>query len=142
VILDTAPAPGVRADASPAPAAGAPMPMPAHALEQAQDNLAVVRMWWTVLEGEWRAAMSRAPGALVEPRVRRALEPFDDFQATVEELLARGDNVVASVRLRGRIGRCDVEDSEAWLCRLRDGAVTEVRDFPTLQQALAVADAG
>lgn len=109
--------------------------------EEARDNLAVVRMWWTVLESEWRAALGAGGGAIVEPCVRSALEPFDEFDASLEELLACGAVVVAAVRLRGRIGERRIDTAEAWLCRLNEGAITEVRDYPTVQQALLAASA-
>lgn len=116
-----------------------PLVAPAH--DEARDNLAVVRMWWRVLEGEWRAVPGNGGGAIVEPVVRSALEPFDEFDASLEELLACGSVVVAAVRLRGRIGTRRVHSTEAWMCRLHEGTITEVRDYPTVQQALAAASA-
>ncbi len=109
--------------------------------EEARDNLAVVRMWWTVLESEWLAALGNGGGAIVEPCVRNALEPFDEFDASLEELLACGPVVVAAVRLRGRIGEQSIDATEAWLCRLEEGTITEVRDYPTVQRALLAAAA-
>ena len=116
-------------------------PATAPGRDEARDNLAVVRMWWTVLESECRAALGEEQGAIVEPRVRSAIESFDDFEASLEDLLARDDVVIAAVRLRGRIGARSVEAGEAWLCRLHEGTITEVRDYPTVQRALAAASA-
>jgi ketosteroid isomerase-like protein len=111
--------------------------------DPAVDNLAVVRMWWTVLESEWRTALSQAAAngrrcdGIVEPCIRTALEPFESFEARVEDLLAWGDRVVVSLRLRGRVAGASVAMSEAWVCRLVEGRVADVRDYTTLQDALA-----
>jgi hypothetical protein len=125
---------------------------PTHALAQsrassdsASDNLAVVRMWWTVLEGEWRAALAERDGgvacAVIEPRVRDSLSGFDDFEASIDDLMAWGDRVVASLELRGRIGPHSAAMREAWVCRLHEGAVVEVRAYDSLEAAAAAVSA-
>ncbi len=113
---------------------------PARDLEA--DNLAIVRMWWTVLESEWRQALAERDSdtpdrAIVDAGVREALAPFEEFDAAIEELLACDDHVVMALELRGRIVGRPVAIREAWRCRLVEGSVVEVRDYPTLEQAVA-----
>ncbi len=108
--------------------------------------MAVVRTWWKVLESEWQAALAeRADGipgfAMVDPRLRSAVAPFDEFDARVDDLLAFGEEVVVSVSLRGRIAGRELASREAWICLLEEGAVLGVRQFPTVRDALAAVTA-
>jgi hypothetical protein len=110
--------------------------------DQASDNMAVVRTWWTVLESEWRAALAepatpdaRGP-ALVDPSLRAAIAPFEQFDATIDDLFAFGERVVIAISLRGRIAGRDTAAREAWVCLLDEGAVLEVRQYRSVQEAL------
>jgi len=120
-----------------------------HAMEegggnvQARDNLAVVRMWWTVLESEWRQTFieredgEAAEKPIADPRLRAAVGQFEELDAVLEDLMASGEQVVVSFSLRGRIEGREVSSREAWVCRLEEATVTDVLHYPTLPEALA-----
>jgi hypothetical protein len=115
----------------------------APARDQALDNLAVVRTWWTVLESEWRGALAERDGlegpgfTMVDPHLRAAVAPFERFEASVDDMLAFGEQVVVSLSLRGRIRGCELAAREAWVCVLEEGTVLEVRPYPGVSEALA-----
>ena len=108
-------------------------------------NIAVVRGWWLALENEWQAALSqREPGApdsrtarRAEPRLLDALAGFEDFAARIEDLLAREDMVILAIAMCGRVAGCQVSAREAWVCRVAEDAVVEVRDHPSVERAIA-----
>jgi ketosteroid isomerase-like protein len=119
------------------------------AREVTSDNLAVVRMWWTVLESEWRTVLAEGScdgvrgNGIVTPSIREALAAFMEFEACAQEFLTVGDWVVIALELHGRTRGCDTRLSmqEAWLCRVVEGAVVEVRDYSTVAEALRAAAA-
>jgi len=112
--------------------------------QRERDNLAVVRMWWMLLESEWRTVLGadRPAGALgpgiVTPCVRDALAEFEEFDAETDDFVAAGDCVAISLEMHGRIRGSGerVDMAETWVCRVAEGAVIEVRDYRTLDQAL------
>jgi ketosteroid isomerase-like protein len=62
---------------------------------------------------------------------------FEQFTADVEEYIDRGDFVVVSLVLRGRMaGGDEVSLPETHVWRVRDGRVIEVREYRTLDAAL------
>jgi hypothetical protein len=124
--------------------------LPKSERHRALANVAVVRTWWTVLENEWRTALlERGPedapdicrGGILEASVREALLPFEDFDARIEDLLARDDVVIASIALCGKLGGDHVSAHEAWVCRLAEGVIAEVRSYAGVEQAIAAVGA-
>ncbi len=120
---------------------------PARDRDQALDNLAVVRTWWTVLESEWRGALAERHGlevpgfTMVDPNLRAAVAPFEQFEVCVDDMLAFEQQVIVSLSLRGRIGGRELAAREAWVCVLDEGTVLEVRPYTSVPEALAsVAD--
>jgi len=77
------------------------------------------------------------PQAIVDPRLRAAFADFEEFDAAIDDLLAAGDRVIASISLHGRLRGGDVAIREAWVCRLAEGAVIDVLCYRTLQAAVA-----
>lgn len=63
---------------------------------------------------------------------------FENPRFEVEDYIARGDCVVVSMVLRGRIrgSEQDVAMPETWVFRLRDGLIVEVREFATVDEGL------
>ncbi|HWH43813.1 MAG TPA: nuclear transport factor 2 family protein, partial [Thermoleophilaceae bacterium] len=63
---------------------------------------------------------------------------FDNFRADVEDIVQRGEYVIAAVVLRGRLRGSgeEVQLAEIHVWRLRDGLAVEVREYRTLDQAL------
>jgi ketosteroid isomerase-like protein len=123
-----------------------PLPQPRQedpARDRALNNLAIVRTWWTVLEREWQAALAEPPAdgspgfAMIDPSLRAAVAPFDDFAASADDLLAFGEQVVISVSLRGRIAGREMASHEGWVCLLDEGTVLDVRQYTSVQDALA-----
>ncbi len=70
--------------------------------------------------------------------VREWANTFDDYHCEVEELIERGDCVVAPLVLRGRIGDSAADLrlplTQVWV--LRDGEVVGVREYRTKEEAL------
>jgi ketosteroid isomerase-like protein len=62
----------------------------------------------------------------------------------VEDYIDRGDYVVVPMVLRGRIRGSGEEVSmpETHVIKMRDGVAVEVREFPTLDEALEAVDLG
>ncbi len=63
---------------------------------------------------------------------------FDELHVDVEELIDARDRVVAVLRLRGRVrgSTQEVDMSETHVLTMRDGKVTEIREYPTKVEAL------
>jgi ketosteroid isomerase-like protein len=70
---------------------------------------------------------------------QRLVEDFDDFRNEPEEIIDAGERVVAWVRVRarGRQSGVPVTQSVAELCTYRDGLIYRVRDYETVEEALA-----
>ncbi len=66
------------------------------------------------------------------------LESFDDLRFDPEEFIDAGDDVVAVLRLRGRIRGSgeEVQMAETHLWTMRDGKGVECREYPTKAEAL------
>lgn len=68
---------------------------------------------------------------------------FEEFWAEIDQIIDRGDLVVASLILHGRIRGSgeEVELPETHVWRFRDGKAVEVREYRTVEAALeAVGD--
>jgi ketosteroid isomerase-like protein len=65
-------------------------------------------------------------------------ESFDDFRGDVEEVIDADDSVIAVLRVSGRIEGSDqeVEMAETHVCKMLDGKVREVHEYPTTDEAL------
>ncbi len=63
---------------------------------------------------------------------------FDDFRLDVKDTMDAGENVIAVLRLSGRIKGSDreVEMDETHVCKMLDGKMLEVHEYPTLDEAL------
>ena len=73
--------------------------------------------------------------------IQEWVNSFEDFRVDAEELIDRGEYVVLSVVLRGRIPGSLESDREVTLRRfgvdkVRNGKIVEVREYMTLEQAL------
>ena len=70
--------------------------------------------------------------------IAEAREAVPDLQTEIEELFVVGDRVVVCVRFwgRGRDSGAPVEVRETHVARLRDGKITEVREYRNKEQAL------
>ena len=68
-------------------------------------------------------------------------EIWESFEFTPEDIRDLGDRVfvIAHGRLRGRASAIDVENRTATVTTLRDGLVTEIRTYRTLDEARAAA---
>lgn len=79
----------------------------------------------------------------VSAMVGRWVDSFEDFRADVELYIDRGDTVVVPLTVRGRITGTDNEVgmNETHVWTVRDGRVSEVREYPTKDEALAVLEA-
>jgi ketosteroid isomerase-like protein len=68
-------------------------------------------------------------------------EGVPDIQAEIEELFVVGDQVVTCLRFwgRGRESGAPVEVRETHIVRLRDGKITEVREYRKREEALEAA---
>jgi uncharacterized protein len=66
------------------------------------------------------------------------LESFEDFRMDVGELIDAGEQVIAVLRVSGRVRGSDqeVEMPEMHVCRMLDGKIIEVREYPTSAEAL------
>ena len=71
-------------------------------------------------------------------------EIWESFKVTPEEIRALGDRVlvIARGRLRGRASAIDVDNRTGSVFTLRDGLVTEIRTYRTLDDARAAAGLG
>jgi len=73
--------------------------------------------------------------------IQEWVNSFEDFRVDAEELIDRGEYVVLSVVLRGRIPGSLESDREVTLRRfgvdkVRNGKIVEVREYMTLEQVL------
>jgi ketosteroid isomerase-like protein len=70
--------------------------------------------------------------------VREWASTFDDYHCEVHELIDRGESVVAALHLQGRLGGSSsllrIPLTQVWT--IRDGAVTNVREYRTTAEAL------
>jgi ketosteroid isomerase-like protein len=76
--------------------------------------------------------------------IQEWLNSFEDYRVDPEEFIGRGEYVVVPLVLRGRIPGSRESDQEVTLPRthvykVREGKVVEVREYPTLEQALEAA---
>ena len=66
---------------------------------------------------------------------------FEEFQFVVDEYVEAGDSLVMpgwiSVRARG--GSADIRQPYAWVAKMREGKVMEVREYRTKEEALEAA---
>jgi len=65
-------------------------------------------------------------------------DSFDDLRVELGDFIDRGEYVVVSVVIRGRIRgtKGEVNRAETWVWKVREGMVVEGRGFKTLEQAL------
>lgn len=65
-------------------------------------------------------------------------EAFEDLHVDLEELIDANDRVVAVLRLHGRVkgSAHEVDMSETHVLTMRDGQVTEIREYATKSEAL------
>ena len=91
-------------------------------------------------ENEPEAAVLHGPDAFGR-RVADVFETFEKYEIEVSEYIDLGEcvAVVGHIDARGRASRADVSGDEVWLCRFRDGKVTEVRECSTMERALEAA---
>jgi ketosteroid isomerase-like protein len=63
---------------------------------------------------------------------------FDDFRLDVEQAIDAGESVIAVLRLSGRIKGTghEVEMAETHVCKVLDGKMLEVHEYPTADEAL------
>ena len=70
--------------------------------------------------------------------VREWASTFDDYRCEVDELIERGESIVAAVHLHGRIGdqgqELSISLAQVWT--IDDGAVVRVREYRTKAEAL------
>src|SRR5690348_11365187 len=70
--------------------------------------------------------------------VREWASTFDNYRCEVDELIERGDSVVAAVHLHGRIGTegqdLSIPLTQVWT--IGDGKVIRVREYRTTAEAL------
>ena len=68
-------------------------------------------------------------------------ETFDEFRAEAEQLIDAGDQVVAALRISGRMkGSQAVVDMPLWMnFTVRDGKITRGREYLTREEALEAA---
>jgi ketosteroid isomerase-like protein len=75
----------------------------------------------------------------VSAYVREWASTFDDYRCDVDELIERGDSVIAAVHLHGRIGsegqELSIPLTQVWT--ISDGVVIRVREYRTIDEALA-----
>jgi ketosteroid isomerase-like protein len=66
------------------------------------------------------------------------VESFDDLRVDVEEVMDAGENVIAVLRVSGRIKGSDqdVEMAETHVCKMLDGKMLEVHEYPATDEAL------
>ena len=69
------------------------------------------------------------------------IDTFDQWQTEVDEYIDASEYVVvvARVHARGRVSGARVEDSGAWVWRVRDGMGIECREYRTKEEALQAA---
>lgn len=81
-----------------------------------------------------------AVGALVQEWI----DSFEDFRADATEFIDRGEYVVVSLVLRGRVRGSDEEVAlpETHVWKMRDRKAVEVREYRTTEQALEAAGLG
>jgi len=100
---------------------------------------------WALREDvEWQPPADEPDNGLrrgadaVNAYVRDWASTFDDYGCDVHELIDRGDSVVASLHLHGRIRDSGVPLSvpltQVWT--IRDGTVTQVHEYRTTAEAL------
>ena len=117
--------------------------------DEFNETLALPR--WSVSEDvEWYPPADEPDNAprrgvdAIAGYVREWATSFADYHCEVEDLIERGDEVVAPIVLHGRIG-----DSAAELTlpltqvfTIRDGVVVRVREYRTREEALAAQTGG
>ena len=81
--------------------------------------------------------------AAMRAYLQQSLDTFDDFRAEADELIDRGDVVVARIRVIGRMKGSDAELEMPFAAayKVRDGLVVKGREYATVEEALAAADA-
>jgi ketosteroid isomerase-like protein len=72
---------------------------------------------------------------------RRFLGSFDDYEARLEDVRARGPEVVATLhqRARGSASGAEVEMSAIWVFTVRDGKIVRIRTYFDEAEALRAA---
>ena len=66
---------------------------------------------------------------------------IEDFQVDAKEFIDAGEHVIVPVRLsgRGRESGASFEADEVHMFRFRDGAITEIREYGSKEEALEAA---
>jgi ketosteroid isomerase-like protein len=81
---------------------------------------------------------ARFGAQVVTAYVREWASTFDDYRCDLDDLIERGDCIVAPVHLHGRIGTSGQELSipltQVWT--IEDGLVVRVREYRTTAEAL------
>jgi ketosteroid isomerase-like protein len=74
----------------------------------------------------------------VEALIQEWVDSFEGFRADATEFIDRGDYVVASLVLRGRVRGSDEEVAlpETHVGKMREGKAVEVREYRTIEEAL------
>jgi hypothetical protein len=109
-----------------------------------QTNVQLVTDSWTALIAECRAIVAEGPSGvcggsgIVTDRLLEALASFEELEVTAGYIFGAAGYVVVPLEMRGRVrgSRAQVAMREAWVCRVIEGAVVEVRDYRTLEQAI------
>lgn len=64
------------------------------------------------------------------------LSAWDEYGVEVEELIDRGDQVVAVMRLSGRTNELEVDEARSSLLTLRNGRIVRIEPFASKIEAL------
>jgi ketosteroid isomerase-like protein len=96
-------------------------------------------IWWDRADDPWGAIPHRGRDACIQHLVE-ILEDAE-LQADPEEFIDAGDRVVVAVHLagRGRTSGAAFEEHEFHVFTLRDGKVTETREYRDRAEALEAA---
>jgi ketosteroid isomerase-like protein len=107
-----------------------------------------VEVWALHPDIEWHTAADLPDSAVhrgrdgVSALIDEWVASFEDLYSEVLEVIDRGEHVVVSLVLRGRIsgGGEEVALPETHVWKLRDGQVVEVREYRTLDEGLEAVD--
>jgi ketosteroid isomerase-like protein len=77
----------------------------------------------------------------IRAMVARWMDVLDEFRSEPKEFIAAGDYVLMPARMIGRVQDTEHEVTidEVYLNKLRDGAIVEVREFRTREEAFEAA---
>ena len=76
----------------------------------------------------------------VQALIRGVVEAFSEWQTQAAGIIDAGDCVVVPVRHvgRGRSSGAPIEQTEVYVCRLREGQIVELREYSDMGTALKV----